>query len=803
MPQLLNTAKFLLFCRRYRYSDILVCFVLVCIGSVCRHVHAQERVAIQGSLNGIHTGRQAPPYFKKGERAVLRFAGTWSPPRKSMWLWIDSYNRVAVRLSPENGKRRISLDTSAACARENHIVLLDSKGKELDRVSFMVVPDRNPFDNYEVMLWNSSSIDRRLQEALRQTGISAAGIINPAGSRTDPGLFAQIVHRKAAYPSISASAKGAVRFSSYLEARGSNPVTYTSLRPYIIRKPCFSDPAVIESWHSGIGRNISGSFSMRPLVYCFGDGIRLAGNTIPYDCCHSTFCLNKFREHLKKQYLVLKALNVQWGTSFSSWNKVRPDTVDQAKCRQNPHYIPLYTGTAKTPDRILMPDEQADPGKENFSAWCDHRSFMDEVWAGTLRRMTAYIRKSAPDGIGGAAGLSPPSAFSGADWWLQQTALDWIETAPGFDTVSLVRSWNPGCRTVVRDTDEIPETVRRMWAGLFNGGDGIILRKSSALFAGNMHTISNRAASIRKHAVEFQRGIASLLMDIPVYEDPVGIYYSQKSIQVGFMLDTEMDGTEWIARARSKQGGGGTYLSAVSGFAQAAGDIGLTSKYVSYAQAAEGMLRKMDLKVLILPKVFAMSYREAEQIRSFVKNGGTVIADNACATFDGHGKRLKKGLLDGLFGIKRKNFRLTERNGTVRRSTSAPAVLQNKDHALLKGISSGGRFIVTEPGIECTQGTALVKAGSIPAVIINRTGRGFTCYLNISYASYVHSLTSSAQVRPLCILLKNLCTQSGAAPRLCVSWENKGVRSARITEFRDGNMCRQMQKIITDPGELP
>jgi hypothetical protein len=62
---------------------------------------------------------------------------------------------------------------------------------------------------------------------------------------------------------------------------------------------------------------------------------------------------------------------------------------------------------------------------------------------------------------------------------------------------------------------------------------------------------------------------------------------------------------------------------------------------------------KEGFKLLVMPRIIALSSEEAEAIRDFVEAGGTVIADGQVGLFDEHGKRLKSGQLDDLFGVGR------------------------------------------------------------------------------------------------------------------------------------------------------
>ena len=78
------------------------------------------------------------------------------------------------------------------------------------------------------------------------------------------------------------------------------------------------------------------------------------------------------------------------------------------------------------------------------------------------------------------------------------------------------------------------------------------------------------------------------------------------------------------------------------------GRVGLEARVLTPELIEKGALRR-DIRVLILPRLLALSEREAAQIRRFAAGGGTVIADGIPGRFDQHGRRLAKPMLTGLF----------------------------------------------------------------------------------------------------------------------------------------------------------
>ena len=83
---------------------------------------------------------------------------------------------------------------------------------------------------------------------------------------------------------------------------------------------------------------------------------------------------------------------------------------------------------------------------------------------------------------------------------------------------------------------------------------------------------------------------------------------------------------------------------------------GYDYKYITTGKLLGGALRNGGFKVLILPFHQAMNDAEVAEVKAFVENGGTVIADIRPAVMDGHCNLLQKGALDDVFGISRKGL---------------------------------------------------------------------------------------------------------------------------------------------------
>jgi hypothetical protein len=178
---------------------------------------------------------------------------------------------------------------------------------------------------------------------------------------------------------------------------------------------------------------------------------------------------------------------------------------------------------------------------------------------------------------------------------------------------------------------------------------------------------------------------------------------------------------------------------------------------------------------VILPLAFALSPEEVQRLQEFVAHGGVVIADAAPGWLDGHCAWQTNDRLNKLFGITtaasdKRELKLTE--GQL--SLSSPTGWN------LPQTLSGIR--VAEPDIRASGGTALFKIGNSDAAIVNRTGTGWTIYLNTVWDQYPKQRAAKF---------------GGAAYRELVQaiFNKAGIRSAIEVTSPDGLPIAQAQVV--------
>ncbi|MCX7806571.1 MAG: beta-galactosidase, partial [Planctomycetota bacterium] len=198
-------------------------------------------------------------------------------------------------------------------------------------------------------------------------------------------------------------------------------------------------------------------------VWILADRPSVASGTWALDLDMSDGTLEIFREWLRREYGDIEVLNRQWGTRFGSWREVRPETADECLARNFPSLRApaagnvraagrpagggdapgrpggegMGGGDAERPDAGAPPpvdggrrpekdggpgggrvatgggDEggrigghgaATGPGNENFSAWADHRAFMDWAMARVAVEYRDALRTFDPAARVGVAG---------------------------------------------------------------------------------------------------------------------------------------------------------------------------------------------------------------------------------------------------------------------------------------------------------------------------------------------------------------------------------------------------------------
>jgi len=726
-----------------------------------------------------------------------KVCGSWGADAARL-LWIDGLGRVAgeYKLEPQKDREAVEVPFSllppAGCFGQQHQLVLVRASQEAvrkagkdgapalfrleARAAFRVAMEKLPaaWDDYLPLLADGcDNSEPQFWRALARNGIRGGCVValDPATQLTKAGLaFLSNAMPHDANP-LRLSGKWSDRVQAYAKTRDGT---------LLERQPALFDEQALGRVRAAIEKSAAAK-SSAPLAWSLGTGLSLTSDVSPFDYDMSPGTLDVFRLWLEDSYGSILALNRQWGTNFMAWSEVMPPTTDEAKAAHNPVYAaglkallhsvpaPAADDAAVPPEPAvkievrdgvrgfaLSPEQRRAPGKENFSAWSDWREFNNFAFARLLREYRAVVQQAAGATCTGLVNAEPPAAWGGWDYSALAHSVDWIEEHESVLARELLRSLSPGARCLSEFASGQDADIGRLWDRWLRGDAGCILRSSQRWLAAPDFQPPAESKAFLAELRTISSGLTALRALAQPQNDGVALYYSPRSFQLHWMLDSETDGSWWLQRDRAREAAHGSALLQLHAWQALLEDLGYAPRFVSPPQLLAGALvtkkaankvELADIKVLILPKVLSLSDDEAEMLRRFARAGGVVIADGACGTFDAHGKRREPGFvtggpvnpvgaLDRDFGIVRKDLRVLECNGASAETFDARVTLRDGPAGPPVGPESP-ELRVLEPGVlaaeaKCHGGSKAGAAALLSAV----SRRGRFVYLNLSLQDY-------------------------------------------------------------------
>ena len=539
--------------------------------------------------------------------------------------------RIEVELIDES-EIRFPLDLRRAVAMVNTVTArlslegVDKSGKpdrreESATVNFVAKPPQRHWGDYEIMMWQPHRAERFA--TLMTLGINAGQY--GGKTRTPPDFLLKNNARWYAenlatdfYAEYHRYRRDRIQNWSYLQAKElykKNPESKEAFK----RNPSFSDPA----WQRIIRERLVESARFvspyRPVFYDLADESGIADLASYWDFDFSDHALAEMREWLRNRYGTLAALNRQWGTAFDKWELVTPDTTREAMRRTD----------------------------ENYSAWADHKEFMDISFAGALRMGADAIRSVDPDAYVGIGGGQMPG-WGGYDYSRLTQALNAIEPYDIGSNVEIIRSLNPRMAFVTTAFARGPKEKHRVWYEFLHGARGNVIWDDKQEHILPDGSVGERGKEVAPYFQELRAGLGALLIASARQADPIAIHYSQPSMRTEWMLAQRPKGDAWVNRGSATERRDSDFLRDRESWCKLVEDLGLQYKFVSYGQVESGELKR-GYRMLIMPRSSALSAAEVAAIRDFAASGGLVVADGVPGAFDERSRRLREPALAGLY----------------------------------------------------------------------------------------------------------------------------------------------------------
>ncbi|MBN1345682.1 MAG: beta-galactosidase trimerization domain-containing protein [Phycisphaerae bacterium] len=538
-------------------------------------------------------------------------------------------------------------------------------------------------------------------------------------------------------------------------------------RSSLYRPRCLLDPDVRDRLTGRVSRSVQDCLKYKTrAAYSLDDEISWSTYTNPCRWDNDPRTIQGFRAWLLAKYGSRGGILRQWG-------------------HDNERFL----------SRLATPDDfqhlyRRPVTQWNLSPWCDALTYMDSQLlnlVGELVMQANRIDPTTPCGIVGAQG---PAPYGGYDYAKLMRKVQFLEVYNIGAAMEIARSFND--RTdmpLVASGTGDPTGADGMWwnwYGLAHGYRGTIVFADQ--WFGAETDMLRLGPEIRK-LERASRGIVGAQW----IHDGVAVYYSHPSIQVGWFLDCHVHGRTWIKRLSSVNNRLSSSHAAFWAWTRLLEDARIQYDFVSYADLIVKGLDPAEYKVLILPRVLALSDDEVEQIDKYVSAGGVVLADHMVGLFDHHGQGRRVPALDEMLEI-------------------------SKHPPVMAGNVFGGQFLSEFDAERYWSGTfpraasevwpRCLRARGIPIAerllgpfIAARRGSGWLMLMNVSLAEYCqHRMQQSPQAAEFRGTVVELLSRAGVRPWLSLKIDSGEPPVTEATYWRKGG--RRYVCIVKNPFRL-
>ena len=546
--------------------------------------------------------------------------------------WTDALGRVVQRSTQaaEGDAVPVRLDAGRAVAMANRVRARLERGGVASAAEhrFIARPPARPWDDFHIIMYQDQ--EAPALAGLRGLGISGVRVFGHRVAFTDADVAARTGGPLGADLRWYVENIATDFYSPYhmwtpehpvevhwrfLEAQARHRRDPSDLGVFE-RVPSLSDAGWMGRIQARLGEHVRAHGPYRPFYYSLGDEPGIADLAAAWDFDRSAVSLGAFRAWLRARHGTLEALNAAWGSAFASWEAVLPEGTTAAMARKD----------------------------DNFAAWNDHKAFMDASFGAALRAGTDAVHAADPAALSGIEGGQIPG-WGGWDYGQVAPAVDVMEIYEAGQNVAIARSLNPKLVTLATSAGSGPEARRQIWRAVFQGAGGLILWDEDSGVIRPDGTPGPRGMAEGPLFRELTGGLGARLAASASSDFGVAVLYSPASFRLQWLLDHRGRGDAWTDRSSEAENEDNAVRAAMRAVAGALATSGITPRWITHEQLAEGVLQQMQARVLVLPGVLALSDAEAAVIVGFASGGGTVLAEGETGSFDGSARRRRSPAL--------------------------------------------------------------------------------------------------------------------------------------------------------------
>lgn len=609
--------------------------------------------------------------------------------------------------------------------------VLTQGSSKLDTESAYVRIVQRKRNQFHFMMWNTPTADLAPYgvESLALHGVTS---ILQGG---DPPL------------SFSASNLAYVPYAASFRA-SSHTVTAMLDEKGILKSGCIHDDAAMDKQVRETVERHRKAREHGVFVYSLGDENAVRAS------CLGPECMKAYRDYLKEIYGSIEALNASWGEKYASFDDVNLLTEGPLPSPDAPEWFrDFYKERYQkdlTDDELKFGDAQIQMGDindevralqaGNFARWYDRQAFQNWSYVKWCKRYLAAFHELDPQALTGFEGTDSFSlrrhttrSRQGGDLDLFMREMEYFGPyhGPANEVVRSLAKPNFPTGNWIGYSMDPDEELGYYWDQVTNNMNTIQWWRWDNIGEGYhgylLPTLAPSPTSrpLIEDTQVVRDGLGDLLMKYPMEKDGIAMLYSMPSTHIA-----HFDGNP----------GYGLYTRDHARWCEAIHNAGLQFDYVTDRQLRLGEFDPTKYKVLILPLAFAIGEKEAEVIRDFVQQGGTLIADVRPGLYNEHCKPLENGgVLDEVFGVKRG----VKQNAVELDRMRIDGQLNGQKVYMEWGNWYGKDIypqMSADPSVELTTGEALGWSFPIhyhhglkhPAAVVNKFGQGKALLFNFA-----------------------------------------------------------------------